>query len=230
MVWFRNSLLLIAGLVVILFCLGANYYCKGWLHSPESRLYRIDAGSLHGSLGRRGSGAGSDNAEAGRLSEKLKELKAFAVAHGYNSRIAFLADMQLASGKNRLFVCDISGDSILQAGLVAHGSGNKAFSFSPVFSNTDGSGCSSLGRYRIGRSYIGRFGLAYTLYGLDKTNDQAIRRHVVLHAYSCIPETETEPYPICNSLGCAMVSPGFLRRLQPVIDGSHQPILLWIFD
>jgi hypothetical protein len=196
MVWFRSSLLLIAGVL-----LGS---------------YRI--------------GECSDNSESGRLSEKLKELKAFAISHGYNNRIAFLADMQLASGKNRFFVCDFSRDSILQAGLVAHGSGNKTFSLTPVFSNNDGSGCSSLGRYRVGRPYIGRFGLAYTLYGLDSTNDQAIRRHIVLHAYSCVPETETEPYPICNSLGCAMVSPGFLRRLQPVIDRSRRPILLWIFD
>ena len=127
-------------------------------------------------------------------------------------------------------MCDMSGDSILQAGLVAHGSGNKTFSINPVFSNTDGSGCSSLGRYRVGPSYAGRFGTAYTLYGLDRTNDQALRRHVVLHAYGCIPEKETDPFPICNSLGCAMVSPGFLQRLRPVIDGSQRSILLWIFD
>jgi hypothetical protein len=104
------------------------------------------------------------------------------------------------------------------------------FSLNPVFSNTDGSGCSSLGKYRIGSPYAGRFGLAYKLIGLDKTNDQAFRRSIVLHAYNCVPETETDPYPICNSLGCAMVSPGFLRSLQPVIDGSPRPILLWIFN
>jgi hypothetical protein len=163
-------------------------------------------------------------------SQKLTHLQAFAAQHGYNTRIAFLADLQRSSGKNRFFVCDLGGDSIVLAGLVAHGSGNQPFSLNPAFSNTDGSGCSSLGKYRIGQPYRGRFGTAYTLYGLDSSNNRAFARHIVLHAYDCVPEAETDPYPICNSLGCAMVSPGFLKRLQPVIDGSKRPILLWIFD
>jgi hypothetical protein len=216
MVWLRKALLLIAGLVIVVLAPGAHYYCKEWRHASGFRAHVA--------------ATNRNNPEAEKLSRRLNELKAFAAAHGYNTRIAFLADMQLPSGRDRFFICDMSGDSILQAGLVAHGSGNKPFSPNPVFSNTDGSGCSSLGKYRVGQPYTGRFGTAYTLYGLDKTNDQALRRHVVLHAYDCIPEKETDPYPICNSLGCAMVSPGFLQELRPVIDGSRRPILLWIFD
>ncbi|MDP4149548.1 MAG: murein L,D-transpeptidase catalytic domain family protein, partial [Bacteroidota bacterium] len=120
--------------------------------------------------------------------------------------------------------------SVVLAGLVAHGRGNQLFSLYPAFSNQEGSGCSSLGKYRIGQPYRGRFGTAYTLYGLDSSNNRALARHVVLHAYDCVPESETDPFPICNSLGCAMVSPGFLKRLQPIIEGSKRPILLWIFD
>ncbi|MDP4254548.1 MAG: murein L,D-transpeptidase catalytic domain family protein [Bacteroidota bacterium] len=87
-----------------------------------------------------------------------------------------------------------------------------------------------MGKYRIGQPYRGRFGTAYTVSGLDSSNNRALARHVVLHAYDCVPESETDPFPICNSLGCAMVSPGFLKRLQPIIEGSKRPILLWIFD
>ncbi|GGB13789.1 hypothetical protein GCM10011511_41890 [Puia dinghuensis] len=138
--------------------------------------------------------------------------------------------MRLPSGKNRFFVYDLRRDSVLMAGLVAHGSGGSNFSAEPVFSNVDGSGCSSLGRYRVGYKYQGRFGPAYKLYGLDSTNSRAFARNVVLHSYAAVPERETYPNPICNSLGCPMVSPGFLRMLQPVIEGAGKPICLWVFD
>jgi hypothetical protein len=45
-----------------------------------------------------------------------------------------------------------------------------------------------------------------------------------------MPEAETDPHPICNSLGCPMVSSGFLRQLEPLIDHSPRPILLSIFE
>jgi hypothetical protein len=217
MKWLRNSLLIVAGSLVVVSLLAAHYHYKGFSllmsgdHSPSASARLASA------------------AKSGRVIRKAQTLKAFASAHRYNSRIAFLVDMSLPSGKNRFFVVDLEKDSLLMVGLVAHGSANKAFSLDPVFSNINGSSCTALGRYRIGLPYKGQFGLAYKLYGLDPTNDQAFGRNIVLHAYSYVPERETDPYPICNSRGCPMVAPGFLGRLQPLIDQSQQPILLWIF-
>lgn len=171
-----------------------------------------------------------EEAEQQRLDRQRETLRIFATRHGYSSKLAFFVDMSLPSGKDRFFVIDLEKDSLLLAGLVAHGCGNNTFDVHPAFSNTDGSGCSSLGRYRIGEPYNGRFGRAYKLYGLDSTNDQAYRRNIVLHSFSYVPEAETDPAPICNSRGCPMVSPGFLRQLKPLIDHSPRPILLWIFD
>jgi len=68
-----------------------------------------------------------------------------------------------------------------------------------------GCGCSPLGKYKIGNLYYGRFGLAYKLYGLDKTNNNAFRRFVVLHSHECVPETE-EQNEICQSDGCPTVT------------------------
>lgn len=168
--------------------------------------------------------------ERQRIARSASAQKTFLTRHGFNSSLCFLVDMRLPSGKNRFFVYDLNKDSILLAGLVAHGCGNNNFSRTPSFSNINGSGCTSLGKYRIGYPYQGQFGPAYKLYGLDSTNDQAYRRNVVLHSYSEVPEEETDPYPICNSRGCAMVSPGFLKQLQPLINKSKKPVLLWIFD
>lgn len=167
--------------------------------------------------------------EFNRLKSKGTFLKQFAVDHQYNSSQCFLVDMSLSSGKNRFFVYDMNKDSVLVEGLVAHGSCDNGFQISPGFSNTMNSGCSSLGKYEIGNSYNGKFGLAYKLYGLDSLNSHAFQRNIVLHSYDCVPEQETDPLPICNSRGCPMVSPGFLNRLKLYINKSERPILLWIF-
>jgi hypothetical protein len=168
--------------------------------------------------------------EPGRLVRVAEGQRGFVLSHGFNPTICFLLDMGLPSGKDRFFVFDLQKDSVLFAGLVAHGAGKSKFASDPSFSNADGSGCTSLGRYRVGSPYQGRFGRAYKLYGLDSTNSNAFARSVVLHSYGWVPDHETYPVPICNSLGCAMVSPVFLKTLQPLIDGSSKPICLYIFN
>ena len=77
---------------------------------------------------------------------------------------------------------------------------------------------------------MGKFGLAYKLYGLDSTNSKAFERFVVLHAHSCVPNEEIDPEPLCQSWGCPTVSPEFLQELKKYIDASEKPILLWIYQ
>lgn len=163
------------------------------------------------------------------LITKASSAKKFAITHHLNSGICFLVDMKISSGKNRFFVYDLQKDSIIAAGLVAHGSCDNGFQLNANFSNTVNSGCTSIGKFKVGNSYIGKFGLAYKLYGLDSTNNNAYQRSIVLHSYKCVPEKETQPLPICNSRGCPMVSPGFLIQLKLIIGQSKKPILLWIY-
>lgn len=65
---------------------------------------------------------------------------------------------------------------------------------------------------------------------LDSSNSNAFQRTIVLHAYDCVPDEEVYPQPICNSLGCPMVSYKFLEELTSIIAKSRTPILLWIFN
>ena len=148
----------------------------------------------------------------------------------YNSDVVFLVDMKIASGKNRFFIYDIQNKSVLAASLVTHGRCNNTWLNGRQYSNVLGSGCTSLGKYKIGKPYYGRFGLAYKLHGLESTNSNAFNRYVVLHAHECVPEKELDPYPLCQSDGCPTVSPGFLKKLQKIIDQSGKPVLLWIFE
>jgi len=136
----------ILGVVVLAFA--SHYYYKGFYRPAHRRGASIV-----------GNPSLTDD-ESGRIAREVSAQRTFLANHGFNTGICFLADMQLPSGKDRFFVYDLGKDLILLAGLVAHGSGNKDFSFHPSFSNIDGSNCTSLGRYRIGKPYPGRFGLA----------------------------------------------------------------------
>ena len=162
---------------------------------------------------------------------KMKSVVAtsFMKKNGYNELICFFIDMTLPSGQNRFFVYDMTKDTVQNSGLVTHGRCNQPWLEGRKYSNETGCGCSSLGKYKIGYSYNGTFGLAYKLYGLDKTNSNAFKRFVVLHSHECVPENQVQD-EICQSDGCPTISPGFLKQIKPIIDQSSKPILLWIYE
>jgi hypothetical protein len=164
-----------------------------------------------------------------KLHINAQEAKLFAQKNNLNTGLCFLIDMSLPSYQKRFFVYDLERDSILNSGLVTHGNCNQYWLEGRKYSNTIGCGCTSLGKYKVGYSYMGKFGLAFKLYGLEKTNDNAFARYVVLHSHSCVPENEIET-DICQSNGCPTVAAGFLKTLEPMIKGSKKPVLLWIFE
>jgi hypothetical protein len=153
----------------------------------------------------------------------------FVKRNNYNQRICFLVDMKIRSGAERFFIYDLKNDSVLQSGVVTHGRCNERWLSGRKYGNEPGCGCTSLGKYKIGNAYRGRFGLAYKLHGLDSTNNNAFKRFVVLHAHDCVPDDEVWS-DICQSDGCPTVSPGFLQELKAIINESKKPILLWIYE
>jgi hypothetical protein len=147
----------------------------------------------------------------------------------YNSNIVFLVDMKIMSGKNRFFVYDLKQKKVIDEGLVAHGSGSETRVVGELkFSNTNNSYATSLGKYVIGEKYSGKFGEAYKLTGLDKTNSNARSRSIVLHKYNSVPYEE-QLDPIVNSLGCPMVNKTYFERIEKLVDDSEKPILLTIY-
>jgi len=164
-----------------------------------------------------------------RLKRKAEDIALYAKAHQYNTQYCFMVDMKIASGKKRFFVYNLKNDAVENSGLVTHGSGRTNSGNEPQFSNEPNSLCTSLGKYKIGGSYMGKFGLAFKLYGLDNTNSKAFNRFVVLHSHSCVPNEEIAPLPICESWGCPTVAPAFLNELKTYIENSEKPILLAIY-
>ena len=165
-----------------------------------------------------------------RLYVQLQEVKnTISKNNIYNTKIAFLIDMKIKSGKNRFFVYDLENNKILEEGLVANGSGSETNGRGDLkFSNEPNSKCTSLGCYAIGKSYRGMFGKAYKLQGLHDTNSNAEKRAIVLHPYSAVPNEEQDYY-IYNSQGCPMVSEAFFKKLEKIIDSSKSKIILSIY-
>lgn len=161
---------------------------------------------------------------------KANQAKQFAIAKKFDSTICFLIDMSEESGKKRFFIVDLQKDSVLNSGLVTHGSCGQRWLTGREYGNAVGCGCTSLGRYKVGSPYKGTFGLAYKLHGLDSSNSNAFKRYVVLHSHECVPDNELDPYPLCQSQGCPTVSPGFLKELATIIDKRSKPVLLWIYQ
>lgn len=172
----------------------------------------------------------SDDDVQKRQYTKIREIEKFIENNPkYNEAIVFLADLKINSGKNRFFVYNLKENQCIDQGLMSHGSGSETGIEGKLhFSNIPDSYTTSLGKYEIGHHYIGKFGKAYKLFGLDKTNDKALERFIVLHHYEKVPYEE-QSSPICNSLGCPMVNEIFFNRLEKIIDASEKPILLYLY-
>ncbi|MES2646624.1 MAG: murein L,D-transpeptidase catalytic domain family protein [Bacteroidota bacterium] len=149
---------------------------------------------------------------------------------GLNETLVLIAHLGIHSGLPRMVLLNLNGKQVLDSGLVAHGYGEVNFSKTVVFSNQPNSYCSSKGIYKIGAKYKGSFGWSYKLHGLEKTNSKAFERFIVLHPYECVPLTNIFPAYCCNSQGCPMVNPLFMKRLEKRIDGAKKPVMLWVIE
>ena len=165
-----------------------------------------------------------------RLLDRVKTIKQFISTNSkYNNELAFFIDMRIMSGKNRFIVYDLKNDKIVDQGLVAHGIGSETQNNEKLkFSNVNSSFCTALGKYYIGKDYLGKFGKAYKLYGLDPTNSNAFARSIVLHKYDKVPYEEQDR-AICHSLGCPMVNEIYYSRIEKFIDNSKRNIILDIY-
>ncbi len=103
--------------------------------------------------------------------------------------ILTLIDFSLSSNIKRLWVIDLTTNTILYNSLVAHGR-NTGDEFANSFSNADRSFKSSLGFYATGEIYSGKHGMSLKLDGLEKgVNDNARARGVVIHAANYVSDS-----------------------------------------
>ena len=127
-------------------------------------------------------------------------------------------DFSLLSREKRLWVIDVERGLVLAHELVAHGR-NTGEDRAERFSNEAGSLQSSLGTFLTGRSYLGKHGLSLRLRGLDKINDRAEVRALVVHGADYVnPAIVQQLGRLGRSQGCPALSrsaaPRIIRLIQ----------------
>lgn len=165
--------------------------------------------------------------------DKIRTALNFSKKNKMDTTLCIMIDMSLHSGKNRIFVYDFKTKTIIIQGLCAHGVGGGSTALKPIFSNKEGSYCTSLGKYKVkGRSYSNwGINIHYKMYGLEKTNDNAFKRIVVLHSYSQVPNHEIYPVTLFGqSAGCPVLSDETMTKIDNLLKKKTKPVLLWIYN
>lgn len=103
--------------------------------------------------------------------------------------ILTLIDFSLSANKKRLWVIDMTTNTVLYQTLVSHGR-NTGEEFANKFSNKVSSYQSSLGFYATSETYSGKHGLSLRLDGLEKgVNDNARNRAIVVHGANYVGDS-----------------------------------------
>jgi len=170
-------------------------------------------------------------------SAKHTEALAYCKEKKFSEEYYFLLDMSVHSGKNRFYVYDFKQNKIIDQNLVTHGSCDIPTNYADKwdkarYSNTDGSHCTSLGKYKIGKRDYSSWGIKvkYWLHGLDASNSNAVARVVVLHSWDAVADAEVYPNVSPLSWGCPAVSDNFMKKLDTKLQAAKKPVLLWIVE
>lgn len=139
-----------------------------------------------------------------------------------------VVNFDLHSAKPRLFLFDCVAGST-SAHLCAHGVGSEGPTddgYANVFSNKDGSNCSSLGVYHCDVTYQGKHGLSLYLDGLEATNSAARHRHIVMHGADYVSPEFIQKYGrIGRSEGCPAIEMGDIPKVIPALKGGSLMII-----
>ena len=123
-----------------------------------------------------------------------------------HDRIA-VADFSASSSRPRFHLINL-GDGRVTSKLVAHGSGSDPAhtGYLQRFSNSNGSNASCEGAFVTDDYYVGKHGRSQRLIGLDRTNNNALDRAIVVHAaWYANPDMIARRGMLGRSQGCFAV-------------------------
>ncbi|SEW47347.1 L,D-transpeptidase catalytic domain [Chryseobacterium wanjuense] len=172
-----------------------------------------------------------------KAKSKAGEALKFCLSKGFNTDFCILIDMSVHSGVKRLLIWDFKNNSVSKKYLVGHGCGANPWSSDgskndPEFSNEDGSHLSSLGKYKLeGRGYSDwGINVKYLMHGLEKTNSNALKRFIVFHSWNLMSDDDVFPEGSPEGWGCPTISNNAMREIDPMLQNSKKPVLMWIYD
>jgi hypothetical protein len=137
--------------------------------------------------------------------------------------IVAITDFSRASGEKRFFLLN-TGNGQVSSHFVAHGRGSDPAHCGHLerFSNEYGSNASSAGAYLTGEYYHGKYGRSMKLKGLERRNDNAEGRAIVVHsAWYAEPEVISEHGKLGRSEGCFAMSQASLHEVLARLGPGH---------
>jgi hypothetical protein len=168
---------------------------------------------------------------------KAEEALQFSKSKSFNTDFCILIDMSLHSGVKRFFIWDFKTNSVSKQYLVGHGCGSNSWSEDdskdqPNFSNEDGSHLSALGKYKLeGRGYSDwGIHVKYLMHGLEETNNNALKRFIVFHSWNLMSDDEIFPEGSPEGWGCPTISNNAMKEIDPMLQQSKKPVLMWIYN
>lgn len=172
-----------------------------------------------------------------KTKKKAEETLVFCKSKKMNTDFCILIDMSLHSGLSRFIIWDFKEQKISNKYLVGHGCGNNSWSSdeskdNPKFSNEDGSHLSALGKYQLGERGRSDWGIhvKYLMHGLEETNNNALKRFIVFHSWDLMSDKEVYPKGSPEGWGCPTISNNAMKELDPIIQNSEKPLLMWIYN
>lgn len=128
-----------------------------------------------------------------------------------NKNFLTVVDFSVHSSQKRKYIINLESGSV-EILLAAHGTGSDPHhsGFAEKFSNTPNSKMTSLGFYLTAEPYNGKYGLSMRLDGLEKSNNKARERAIVVHGANYVNPNQS---PIGRSWGCPAVEMSQIKKV-----------------
>lgn len=160
-------------------------------------------------------------------------LRDYCKRNGLNTNLCILVNYGIRSGAPRFFVYDFNKQRIIYRCRCAHGLGGGSTARKPVFSNSNGSKCSSLGKFVISGIGSAHFRNCFRVNGLDDTNSRAAQRGILIHAASIVTNFKVLPWIHLNKSceGCFTITKDGLMKLHNIYNKeSNKRILVYAYN
>ena len=138
-----------------------------------------------------------------------------------SKNILTVVDYTKASKQERMYVFDLTSNTLLMKLRVAHGK-NTGLDTSKHFSNKSGSSQSSLGVFTTSNTYTGKHGYSLRINGIEKgINSNAASRAIVVHSAWYMTDDFVNKYNRTGrSDGCLAVNPSYSKEFINYIKGG----------
>ena len=156
----------------------------------------------------------------------------YAGRKGLNENYCLLLDYGIESGKPRLFIWSFNDNRVVYSAHAMHGPGMGSTAVTPVFSNTPGSKCSSVGRFEVTRDRGRRTKTGIRLKGLERTNSRAYSRGIMIHGSKWVDLNKWRRYIPLNEKscqGCVTISTRDMAYINSLVGKEEGNLLLWSY-